>query len=69
MLSLYTLIHFVHFLCIICVTPLYNSAIYSTEVMCSRRYVNHISNDLTEKIVDELGQKHFPQTLLLGKVS
>ena len=37
--------------------------------MCPRRYVNHISNDLTEKIVDELGQKHFPQTLLLGKES
>ena len=37
--------------------------------MCPRMYVNHISNGLTEKMVDELGLIFFPQILLLGKVS
>ena len=36
--------------------------------MCQRRYINHISNGLVEKMVDELGLNFFPQTLLLGKV-
>ena len=29
--------------------------------------INHISNDLDEKMVDELGLNFFPQTSLLGK--
>ena len=37
--------------------------------MCSRMCVNHISNGLVEKMVDELGLNFFPQTSLLGKVS
>ena len=32
------------------------------------KYVNHISNSLAEKMVDELGLIFLPQTLLLGKV-
>ena len=31
-------------------------------------YVNHISNGLVEKKVDELGLNFFSQTSLLGKV-
>ena len=37
--------------------------------MCPRTCVNHISNGLAEKIVDELWLNFFPQTSLLGKVS
>ena len=29
--------------------------------MCSRRYVNHISNGLTEKMMDELELIFFPK--------
>ena len=36
--------------------------------MCPRSYVNHISNGLVEKKVDELGLHVFPQTSLLRKV-
>ena len=35
--------------------------------MCPRTCVNHISNGLVEKNVDELGLNFFPQTSLLGK--
>ena len=37
--------------------------------MCPYTCVNHISNDLVEKMMDELGLNFFPQTSLLGKVS
>ena len=36
--------------------------------MCPRMYVNHVSNGLIKKIVDDLGSKFFPQISLLGKV-
>ena len=35
--------------------------------MCPRRCVNHVSNGLVEKMVDDLGSIFFPQTSLLGK--
>ena len=37
--------------------------------MCPRTCVNHISNGLIEKMVDELGLNFFLQTSLLGNVS
>ena len=37
--------------------------------MCPHTCVNHISNGLVEKMVDELGLNFFPQTSLLGKIS
>ena len=36
--------------------------------MCSQTCINHISNGLTKKMMDELGLNFFPQTSLLGKV-
>ena len=68
MVALYTLTHLVHFPYTVSVIPLYNDAIYHSQVMCPPTCINHISNGLTEKIVDELGLKFFPQTSLLGKV-
>ena len=67
--SLYTLVHVAHFPCTVSVIPLYNDAIYPSQVMCPCTYVNHISNDLVEKNVDELRLIFFFQTSLLGKVS
>ena len=68
--SLYTLVHLVHFSCTISVIPLYNDAIYPSQVMCQCTYVNHIFNGLAgKKKVDELGLNFFSQTSLLGKVS
>ena len=54
MVALYTLTHLVHFPYTVSVIPLYNDAIYPSQIMCPCMYVNHISNGLVEKKVDEL---------------
>ena len=67
MVALYTLTHLVHFPYTVSVIPLYNDAIYHSQVMCPTTCINQISNGLTEKIVDELELIFFLQTSLLGK--